>query len=81
MVVSLCKSGAAFSVEKKIESENFRLKHFANESTKHFYLKKLKPNFHHTYTVKPDASRGESSEYYWVARGFRGAYSDARAEM
>ena len=50
-----------------------RLKHFANESTKKFYVKKLKPNFHHTYIVKPDASRGESSEYYFVARGFKGA--------
>ncbi|KAL5514002.1 hypothetical protein ACEPAG_2763 [Sanghuangporus baumii] len=48
------------------------LKHFANESTKAFYLNVLKRNFFHTYVVKPDASRGESSEYYFISKGFKG---------
>ncbi|EJD00334.1 FtsJ-domain-containing protein [Fomitiporia mediterranea MF3/22] len=54
------------------EGGSLVLKHFANESTKAFYLDRLKPNFYHTYIVKPDASRDESSEYYFVSKGFKG---------
>ena len=32
----------------------------------------LKPNFHQTYIAKPEASRKESSELYFVAKGFKG---------
>ncbi|KAL5522001.1 hypothetical protein ACEPAF_1857 [Sanghuangporus sanghuang] len=58
------------------------LKHFANESTKKFYVNVLKPNFYRTYIVKPDASRGESSEYYFISKGFKGdPYVDTNDEF
>ncbi|KAH8109060.1 23S ribosomal RNA methyltransferase [Phellopilus nigrolimitatus] len=48
------------------------LKHFANEATKAFRLDVLKPVFHKVHIVKPDASRSESREHYFVCKGFKG---------
>ena len=43
-----------------------RLKYLAKKRTK-FYVKMRKPSFHRTHVVKPDAKRGGSGEYYFVA--------------
>ena len=49
-----------------------RLKQFMDEEAykfKHLYLMK---SFKHVFHAKPPASRGESSEFYWVCMGFKG---------
>ncbi|KAF5341390.1 hypothetical protein D9758_012290 [Tetrapyrgos nigripes] len=47
------------------------IKHFPHPSTHAFRMQTLVPNFHKVYYVKPEASRGESAEGYFVCRGLR----------
>lgn len=48
------------------------MKYFQSDLTRVFQRDVLKPVFHHVYNVKPGASRAESSETYFVCKGFRG---------
>ncbi|THH08277.1 hypothetical protein EW145_g2808 [Phellinidium pouzarii] len=78
--LEICQAVYAFAAhhlkaadrERKTLGGHLVLKYFANESTKAFYLDVLKPVFHHIYTAKPDASRAESNEYYFVCKSFHG---------
>ena len=49
------------------------MKYFQHPLTNQFRLEELKPYFHDVYNSKPKASRGGSSETYWVCMGFKGA--------
>ena len=49
------------------------IKYFQHPLTNQFRLEKLKPYFQDVYNSKPKASRGDSSEGYWVCMGFKGA--------
>ncbi|KAI5121533.1 hypothetical protein M0805_002593 [Coniferiporia weirii] len=78
--LEVCQAVYAFAASHLRASDHERdaggghlvLKYFANEATKAFYLEVLKPVFHHVYSAKPDASRSESSEHYFVCKSFRG---------
>ncbi len=48
------------------------MKYFAHPLTDTFYKENLKPFFNYSYTVKPPASRDESSESYWLCMGWKG---------
>ncbi|THH14205.1 hypothetical protein EW146_g6114 [Bondarzewia mesenterica] len=48
------------------------LKHFAHPLLQDFRKDFLNPNFQDVLYVKPDASRAESSEGYWLCMGFKG---------
>ncbi|CAL1702791.1 unnamed protein product [Somion occarium] len=47
------------------------LKHFAHPLTDQFRIEKLQPNFHSVRYVKPDSSRSDSTEGYWLCFGWR----------
>ncbi|KAH7912104.1 ribosomal RNA methyltransferase FtsJ domain-containing protein [Hygrophoropsis aurantiaca] len=48
------------------------LKHFAHPLLQEFRRRILVPNFHVVYYIKPDSSRSESAEGYWLCRGWTG---------
>ncbi|EIW77860.1 23S ribosomal RNA methyltransferase [Coniophora puteana RWD-64-598 SS2] len=48
------------------------IKHFNHPLLTEFRREHLEPQFRNVYYVKPDASRSDSSEGYWLCRGFRG---------
>jgi len=48
------------------------LKHFAHPDIDEFRKKELKPNFREVRYLKPSSSRSESSEGYFLCRGWRG---------
>ncbi|KAI0919876.1 hypothetical protein AcV5_001827 [Taiwanofungus camphoratus] len=48
------------------------LKHFEHPLMKKFRDEKLKPYFNLVFNSKPDASRAESSEGYWLCMGYKG---------
>ena len=50
----------------------YRLKYFQSDLTRIFQRDVLAPAFRNVYTAKPGASRAESSECYFVCKGFRG---------
>ncbi|KAH9927595.1 ribosomal RNA large subunit methyltransferase J [Fomitopsis serialis] len=52
------------------------IKYFQHPLTNSFRLEELKPYFTDIHNSKPKASRGNSSEGYWVCMGFKG--DDAR---
>ncbi|TCD67703.1 2' O-ribose methyltransferase [Steccherinum ochraceum] len=47
------------------------LKHFAHPLTQQFRTQMLEPNFHSVQYCKPESSRSESSEGYWICRGWK----------
>jgi len=49
-----------------------RLKHFAHPDIDEFRKEHLKPNFREVHYLKPGSSRSESSEGYFLCRGWRG---------
>lgn len=49
-----------------------RLKHFAHPDIDEFRKERLKPNFREVHYLKPSSSRSESSEGYFLCRGWRG---------
>jgi len=51
------------------------LKHFAHPDTQLFRQKYLHHKFRDVYYIKPDSSRAESSEGYWLCRGWHGEHS------
>jgi len=62
------------------------LKHFAHPLTQEFRKKMLQPNFHTVLYSKPDSSRAESSEGYWICMGWNpqwkwNARKEPRAQM
>jgi len=48
------------------------LKHFAHPDIDEFRKEHLKPNFREVHYLKPGSSRSESSEGYFLCRGWRG---------
>ncbi|KAI0076669.1 23S ribosomal RNA methyltransferase [Panus rudis PR-1116 ss-1] len=46
------------------------LKHFAHPLADRFRIEKLEPNFRRVHFIKPDSSRSESSEGYWLCMGW-----------
>ncbi|KZT01865.1 23S ribosomal RNA methyltransferase [Laetiporus sulphureus 93-53] len=48
------------------------IKYFEDPLLTKFRNEELKPHFNAVYNSKPAASRGESSEGYWVCMGFKG---------
>ncbi|TFY50941.1 hypothetical protein EVJ58_g10822 [Rhodofomes roseus] len=48
------------------------IKYFQHPLTNRFRHEQLKPYFADVYNSKPKASRGDSSEGYWVCMGFKG---------
>lgn len=48
------------------------LKHFAHPLLTQFRKESLEPNFNYVVYCKPDASRTESAEGYWLCRGWKG---------
>ena len=48
-----------------------RLKHFGHALTMDFRRKVLEPNFRGVYYDKPEGSRSESTEGYWVCKGWK----------
>jgi len=48
------------------------LKHFAHPDIDEFRKEHLKPSFREVYYLKPGSSRSESSEGYFLCRGWRG---------
>ena len=51
---------------------HIRLKHFAHPDVDEFRKEDLKPNFREVHYLKPSSSRSESSEGYFLCRGWRG---------
>jgi len=49
-----------------------RLKHFAHPDIDEFRKEHLKPSFREVHYLKPSSSRSESSEGYFLCRGWRG---------
>lgn len=49
-----------------------RLKHFAHPDIDEFRKEHLKPNFREVHYLKPGSSRSESSEAYFLCRGWCG---------
>lgn len=49
-----------------------RIKHHDSPLAQDFRKNVLMPNFHDVRFIKPEASRRESSEGYFVCSGFRG---------
>ena len=47
------------------------LKYFVNHETDVFFKSVLRPSFVTSVRAKPDASRSESSEFYFVGKGFK----------
>ncbi len=53
-----------------INSRVRRLKHFSFDAMNVFRKEKLEPHFSNVQYIKPPASRSESSESYFVCRGW-----------
>ena len=70
-IVGLIEAAADFAVEVLRPGGAFVAKAFQGGETAEV-IAKLKARFDHVKTVKPKASRPESSEIYLVATGFRG---------
>lgn len=49
-----------------------RVKHFAHPDVDEFRKEHLRPNFREVHYLKPGSSRSESSEGYFLCRGWRG---------
>ena len=56
---------------------HFRLKHFAHPLLQEFRKEYLEPNFHLVHYIKPESSRSDSAEGYWLCRGWLGMTSEA----
>jgi len=56
----------------KTYSGSLLLKHFAHPLLTQFRKDSLEPNFHYVVYCKPDASRKESAEGYWLCKGWKG---------
>ena len=52
-----------------------RMKYFEHPLLQEFRKKELVPRFNGVYYYKPEASRDESAEGYWICTGYKG---DAR---
>lgn len=50
----------------------YRLKHFAHPDIDEFRKEQLRPSFREVHYLKPGSSRAESSEGYFLCRGWRG---------
>ena len=65
-----------FAFPRKLQAPNFvlfcRLKHFAHPDVDEFRKEHLKPSFREVHYLKPSSSRSESSEGYFLCRGWRG---------
>jgi len=65
-----------FPFPRKPEAFNlacsYRLKHFAHPDVDEFRREHLKPSFREVHYLKPGSSRSESSEGYFLCRGWRG---------
>ena len=66
-----------FAFPRKPEAPNLaavfcRLKHFAHPDIDEFRKERLKPSFREVHYLKPSSSRSESSEGYFLCRGWRG---------
>ncbi|KZS95201.1 23S ribosomal RNA methyltransferase [Sistotremastrum niveocremeum HHB9708] len=61
-----CAPGAA-------DGGSLVMKYFVSPSTHAFRNTHLKKSFRHVYHVKPDSSRSESNEAFWVCKYFLGA--------
>ncbi|KAG0704084.1 ribosomal RNA methyltransferase FtsJ domain-containing protein [Suillus ampliporus] len=48
------------------------LKHFSHPSLQEFRKEYLEPNFHLVHYIKPESSRSDSAEGYWLCRGWLG---------
>ncbi|KZP24222.1 23S ribosomal RNA methyltransferase [Athelia psychrophila] len=48
------------------------MKHFAHPLLTQYQKEVLEPNFHYVAYCKPDASRKESAEGYWLCKGWKG---------
>ncbi|KAJ8592759.1 23S ribosomal RNA methyltransferase [Rhizopogon salebrosus TDB-379] len=48
------------------------LKHFAHPLLQEFRKEYLEPNFHLVHYIKPESSRSDSAEGYWLCRGWLG---------
>ncbi|KAG2148812.1 ribosomal RNA methyltransferase FtsJ domain-containing protein [Suillus clintonianus] len=48
------------------------LKHFAHPLLQEFRKECLEPNFHLVHYIKPESSRADSAEGYWLCRGWLG---------
>ncbi|KAG1864986.1 ribosomal RNA methyltransferase FtsJ domain-containing protein [Suillus subalutaceus] len=48
------------------------LKHFAHPLLQEFRKEHLEPNFHLVHYIKPESSRADSAEGYWLCRGWLG---------
>jgi 23S rRNA (uridine2552-2'-O)-methyltransferase len=49
-----------------------RMKHFMHPLAQEFRTEFLNPNFAEVHFIKPDSSRSESSEGYWLCQGWKG---------
>lgn len=56
-----------------IDYPSNRLKYFADNEVEGFRRLLLNDAFESVHTAKPQASRSESSEYYFVCKGFLGS--------
>ena len=50
----------------------YSLKHFAHPLLTQFRKENLEPHFHRVEYCKPDASRQDSAEGYWLCKGWKG---------
>lgn len=48
------------------------MKHFMHPLLQKFRLDKLQPNFYDVTYIKPDSSRSESREGYFLCQGWKG---------
>ncbi|KAK7681705.1 hypothetical protein QCA50_015052 [Cerrena zonata] len=56
--------------EARTRGGSLVLKHFAHPLTDQFRVEVLAPNFKHVRYVKPDSSRSDSTEGYWLCFGW-----------
>ncbi|OSX62925.1 hypothetical protein POSPLADRAFT_1046295 [Postia placenta MAD-698-R-SB12] len=78
--LDVCNAAATFARKHLIAAEDVSrthggvlvVKYFEHPLLSKFRAKELKPYFNAVYNCKPEASRSESSEGYWICMGFRG---------
>ncbi|KAG2354946.1 ribosomal RNA methyltransferase FtsJ domain-containing protein [Suillus spraguei] len=57
------------------------LTHFAHPLLQEFRKEHLEPNFHLVHYIKPDSSRADSAEGYWLCRGWLGRPNRPRKQQ